>query len=62
MGNGKLLHPIVGSGEMAWNGQSIGCDCLRTFDQIPVDTVIKGRTLHGVSDELPLERSSAGTG
>ena len=59
MGNGKLQHPIVGSGEMAWNGQSIGCDCHRTFEQVPAETVIKIRTLRAVSGELFLERSSA---
>ena len=62
MRNGKLLHPIVGSSEMAWIGESIGCDCHRMFVPIPVEMVIKVRTLRVVSDELTLERSSAGTG
>lgn len=47
---------------MAWIGASMRCDCHRMFDQIRVETVIKGRILRGVSDELPLVRSTAGTG
>ena len=57
-----MLHPIVGHGEMAWMEEStrtIGREGHRMIVEIAVYTVSKVRHL---SDEVSLERTSAGFG
>ena len=60
MVNGKVLHPIVGHGEMAWVGESIGRDDHRMVDIDRWDSQIYDQ--QSVSGELSLERTSAGFG